>query len=247
MARSQAHDAVGGDEGHERKADGVRSRVRTELTNEILTVAKHHLATQGPTGVALRAIARDVGMVSSAIYRYFPSRDDLLTALIVDAYEDLADAIESGERKPRRSDLRARWFGAGRALRQWAIDHPHEFSLIYGTPIPGYQAPEATIAPVLRASDVMVGILRDGLSTGAIDAKCVTLTAASSRALAPMRGTYPDMPAELLARGFSAWINLIGLVSFELFGHMNNVVENTGVFFEHELSRLAGDMLGQPS
>lgn len=225
------------------KAEGVRSRVRTELTLEILAAAKHHLATQGASGLSLRAVARDVGMVSSAVYRYFPSRDDLLTALIVDAYEDLADAIEHGERKAKRADLRARWFAAGRALRHWAVGHPHEYGLIYGTPIPGYRAPEATIAPVLRATNVMVEILRDGISSGTIASPHGSLGSADRRAIAPIRETFPDTPPEMLARGFGAWVNLIGLVSFELFGHMNNVIDSPSTFFDHELGRLADDLL----
>ena len=228
------------------KATGVRSRVRTELTREILATAKHHLATQGAAGLSLRAVARDVGMVSSAIYRYFPSRDDLLTALIVAAYDDLADALEAGEAKAKRADIRGRWVAAGRALRQWAIDFPHEWGLIYGTPIPGYIAPPDTISPVLRATTVLVGILRDGLADGSISRVRAPLAASARRATAPLRSTFPDVSPEHLVRGFSAWVSLIGLISFELFGHMNNVIDAPGVLFDHELSRLADDLLISP-
>ena len=214
------------------------------MTKEILAVAKHQLATQGPSGVALRAVAREVGMVSSAIYRYFPSRDDLLTALIVEAYEDLADAIEEGERKQKRADLRGRWIAAGRAVRQWGIDHPHQYGLIYGTPIPDYRAPEATIAPVIRATGVMVAILADGLATNALETVPHPLSTAAKRSMSAVRKTYPDIPPEVLASGLSAWIHLLGLVSFELFGHMNNVIESPAAFYDNELHRLADLMLG---
>lgn len=224
-------------------ATGVRSRVRDELTKEILSTAKRHLATEGAAALSLRAVAREVGMVSSAVYRYFPSRDDLLTALIVSAYEDLADALEVGERKAKRTDIRGRWVAAGRALRQWAIDCPHEWGLIYGTPIPGYVAPLDTVTPVLRATGVLVGILRDGLSDGAISSRYPPLSTQAKRATTQLRSTFPDVSPQHLLKGFSAWVSLIGLISFELFGHMNNVIDGPAAFFDHELERLADELL----
>jgi len=78
-------------------APGVRARVRAELTREIAEVARQHLASDGAAGLSLRAVARELGMASSAVYRYFPSRDDLLTALIVDAYDALGEAAETAD------------------------------------------------------------------------------------------------------------------------------------------------------
>jgi AcrR family transcriptional regulator len=218
--------------------DGLRSRVRQELVGEILSIAKHHLATHGSSGLSLRAIARDLGMVSSAIYRYFPSRDDLITALILDAFENLADAVEAGEAKPKRNDLRARWIGAARALRRWAVDNRHEYALIYGTPIPGYIAPQETIAPVLRATKCLVDILRDGVANGEFMSKPRALNAASRKALDPVLQRFPDIPADVLASGLAAWMALFGMIGFELFGHLNNVIDSPEVFFEHEVVRL---------
>src|SRR5947208_3060834 len=102
----------------------ARARVRAELTNEILDAARRHLAAHGAASLSLRAVAREVGMVSSAVYRYFPSRDDLLTALIVDAYNGLGAAVEQAERRaPRRRHFR-RWMTITRTVREWAIAHP---------------------------------------------------------------------------------------------------------------------------
>lgn len=89
----------------------------------------------------MRAVAREVGMVSSAVYRYFPTREALLTAMILESYEGLAAALEAV--RARRPDLR--WAALGRALRSWATERPHEFQLIYGTPVPGYVAPPETV------------------------------------------------------------------------------------------------------
>src|SRR5580693_9793844 len=87
----------------------ARERARAELTREIKEGARRQLAATGADGISLRAVARELGMASSAVYRYFPSRDDLLTALIIDAYDALGAAVESADSGQPRSDLRGRW------------------------------------------------------------------------------------------------------------------------------------------
>src|SRR5438105_15527402 len=104
----------------------ARDRARAELTEEIKAVARRHLAEVGPAALSLRAIAREVGMVSSAVYRYFPSRDDLLTALIVEAYDELGDRVEAAE-AVAGDDLAARFRAVCRAIHDWARANPHEY------------------------------------------------------------------------------------------------------------------------
>src|SRR5262245_424878 len=116
------------------RAATLRARVRAEMTEEIKQSARQQLAADG-ANLSLRAIARDLGMVSSALYRYFASRDDLLTALIIDAYNALGEATEQGEARVPREDLAGRWLAAGHAIRDWAVAHPHEYALIYGSPV----------------------------------------------------------------------------------------------------------------
>src|SRR3954469_6706262 len=124
---------------------GVRAKARAELTDTIKATARRHLAEEGAAALSLRAVARDVGMVSSAVYRYFPSRDDLLTALIVDAYDAVGAALEQADAAHPRADHLGRWLAIAGALRVWALANPQEYALIYGSPIPGYQAPADTI------------------------------------------------------------------------------------------------------
>src|SRR5947207_12190330 len=112
-------------------AASVRARVRAEMTEEIKAAARRHLAVDG-AALSLRAVARELGMVSSAIYRYFSSRDDLLTALIIDAYDDLGAAAERAAARAPAGDVRARWAVVCRAIRAWARAHPHEYALVYG-------------------------------------------------------------------------------------------------------------------
>src|SRR5437763_14787610 len=107
-------------------AGSIRARVRAELVDEIKAVARRHLATDG-ANLSLRAVARDMGMVSSALYRYFAGRDDLLTALIIDAYNALGDAAEAGDAAVAdRGDLRGRWLGICHSVRRWALANPAE-------------------------------------------------------------------------------------------------------------------------
>ena len=137
------------------RAATPRERVRAELSREIKEEARRQLAASGADGLSLRAVAKELGMVSSALYRYYPSRDDLLTVLIIDAYDALGAAAE-GAIAPgqaaagRAAPARDRWLAACHAIRDWARANPHEYALIYGSPVPGYRAPEATIGPAAR-------------------------------------------------------------------------------------------------
>src|SRR5580693_5245314 len=145
----------------------ARERARAELTREIKDEARRQLATAGADGLSLRAVARSLGMVSSALYRYFPSRDDLLTALITDAYNSMGAAVEQAIADVDAGSgggARGQWTGACRRVRGWAREHPHEYALIYGSPVPGYRAPETTIGPAARVPLAFVGILAGAAS-----------------------------------------------------------------------------------
>jgi AcrR family transcriptional regulator len=139
----------------------ARERVRAELIREITEIARRQLATNGAAGLSLRAVAREMGMVSSAIYRYFPSRDDLLTTLIIDGYNAVGAAVEQAEAACPRQDYAGRWLAACRAVRSWALAHPNEYALVYGSPVPGYEAPDATIEPASRAAAVFGKVISD--------------------------------------------------------------------------------------
>ncbi len=145
----------------------ARERVQAELTREITETAQRHLAAKGAAQLSLRAVAEEMGMVSSAIYRYFPSKDDLLTALIIDGYNAVGAAVEKAEAACPGEDYAGRWLAACRAVRSWALAHPHEYALVYGSPVPGYQAPEQTIEPASRAAAAFGKIIGDACRAGA--------------------------------------------------------------------------------
>lgn len=224
----------------------IRARVRAEMIEEIKAIARRHLAADG-ANLSLRAVARDMGMVSSALYRYFANRDDLLTALIVDAYNSIGDAVEAADaRVTNRDNLRGRWLAATHAVRGWALANPAEYALIFGSPVPGYAAPQLTADAAVRVPTTLVRIIADGAGSGRLPTSRhgPRLPPAVREDLARIRDTtFPGLPEALLARGVVAWIHLFGAVSFELFGHLNNVIEAREEFFEHQM-RLMADLIG---
>src|SRR3954463_7026092 len=141
-------------------AASIRARVRAEMTEEIKTVARRHLAADG-ANLSLRAVARDLGMASSAVYRYFASRGELLTALIIAAYAAMGAPAEQAEAAVDRTDVLGRWLTTCHAVRDWALANPHEYALIYGSPVPGYRAPQATIDSAVRVPVLIGALLRD--------------------------------------------------------------------------------------
>ncbi|WP_433056475.1 TetR/AcrR family transcriptional regulator [Dactylosporangium sp. CS-033363] len=218
------------------KANSIRARVRAEMTDEIKEIARRHLATDG-ANLSLRAVARDLGMVSSAIYRYFPSRDDLLTALILDAYNDLGGSAEKAVASVPPEAPATRWLALAGAVRDWALARPHEYALIYGSPVPGYQAPEDTVAAGTRAVTVAGAILQGALMTGTLDLNDDPLPPPSSVAdLERVQAVIaPDVPLNVLARGLSAWVALFGSVTFEIFGQLRNTINTPAEFFDHQM------------
>jgi AcrR family transcriptional regulator len=222
----------------------ARARVRAELTSEILSVARRHLAEGGAANLSLRAVARDLGMVSSALYRYFPSRDDLLTALIVDAYGAVADVGEAADRACKRTDLLGRWLAVCKAVRTWALANPHEYALIYGTPVPGYVAPEATIEPVVRFSTVLLGILVEAHAVDRLTQSATPVSKSIVRSIESLRVQVPaELPDVAVINGVIGWTHLFGAVSSELFGHRHNVIDNHEVFFDFEMRQVAALIL----
>jgi AcrR family transcriptional regulator len=241
------------------RAQGVRAQAREQMRTAILETARAHLAEHGAVGLSLRAVARDVGMVSSAVYRYFPSRDALLTALIIEAYDSLGSAVERAEARVPRDDLAGRWSAVAVATRGWARANPHQYALVYGSPVPGYAAPQDTVGPATRVARLLADLLIDiaadpstspdtsgpggsGQSgTGQGGTGQGGSPATVDEAVQPVaRYTGGNVPTDLLVRGVMAWTYLFGAVSFELFGQRHQVIEESRAddFFAEESRRL---------
>ncbi|MEO9324593.1 TetR/AcrR family transcriptional regulator [Nocardioides sp. C4-1] len=222
----------------------ARATARAELTRAILDNAAAQLAEIGPAALSVRAIARDLGMASSAVYRYFPSRDALLTALIVEAYDDLGEAIEAADAAVRRrSDLRGRLRAMAQALRTWAIEHPHQYALTYGSPVPGYAAPTDTVVPATRSAFALLRLFSDAQRAGRRPLGPERVFAAEKAALSPvMAYVDPPLSPAYAVRGVAVWSALFGHVSLELFGHMHNGVLDYETHFATLVDLYANDL-----
>ena len=222
------------------QAVSIRAMNRERITAAILESAREQIAQNGASALSVRAITRELGMASSAIYRYFPSRDDLLTKLIIDSYDSLGAAVEEAESRIPREDLTGRFRAICRSTRRWALQNQHEYFLIYGTPVPGYQAPQDTIAPATRVATLMITVLVQGAAGQNASGRMPDATPELQRALSPMRPSVPDVvPDAEMARGLSVFSALFGAVSFELGGQLHNVIREAetsrSAYFEFQI------------
>ncbi|GLY86626.1 TetR/AcrR family transcriptional regulator [Actinoallomurus iriomotensis] len=222
----------------------ARERARSALVDDIKAEAFRQLSEHGSTGLTIRAIARELGMVPSALYRYFPSREQLLTAMIIDSYSALADHLDAAAATQELH--RDRWLAVCHGVRDWAFARPHQYALLYGTAVPGYQAPQDTIAPAVRIPLLLLGIACDAWRAGQLtqpaDEPWSDEVAANATTLARATG-FLDVPPSMLMRAVSAYTQLFGAVSMELFGHLNSAFDNDTVFFNHSITLLA-DLVG---
>ncbi|GAA4200188.1 TetR/AcrR family transcriptional regulator [Streptosporangium oxazolinicum] len=226
----------------------ARERVRAELTREIADVARGQLAVHGASGLSLRAVAREMGMASSAIYRYFPSRDDLLTALIIDGYDAVGEAVENAEAAVPREDHAGRWMAVCHAVRDWALAHPHEYALLYGSPVPGYRAPQDTVPAAVRDTVVYSRIVSDAHHAGALNppGPHPPVPPSFRDDATRVRELMPDVPDDVIVRSLIAWTGLFGWISFELFGQFDNVILDRAPIFDHAMRHQAR-ALGLPA
>jgi len=211
---------------------------------DILRIGREHLATHGAAALSLRAVARDLGVVSSAVYRYVSSRDELLTLLVVDAYDELGDAVDRAVDAVDPADHRDRFLTLGRAVRTWALAEPARYGLLYGSPVPGYVAPaERTTPPGTRVILRLARLLDDAHAAGALHddlpplPELEQLTEPLGRIRSEFELTAPD---SVIARGIWAWSALFGAVGFEVFGQYGaDTFPDPAIVFEHHLGLLA--------
>jgi AcrR family transcriptional regulator len=220
---------------------GLRARVRAELIQEIKDEARRQLAEEGASSLSLRAIARHLDMVSSGIYRYFKSRDQLLTVLIVDAYEALGASVEAADGRCKRADFAGRWSACCHAVRDWALAHPHEYALIYGSPVPGYHAPEETILPASRVALALVAIIHDAAAAGELHRPFVAemvprfSKSAAAEAVRLREFGFQGVPEDAIMRSLAAWTHLFGALNFEVFGRIAEIVEDLDAVFDQSV------------
>ena len=215
-----------------------RERLRAETIEDIKASALDQIARKG--SLSLRGVARDIGMSPAGLYRYYDGRDDLLTDLITDAYTDLAVAVESavaGDDRPSSE----RFADGVRAYRAWALAEPNRFLLIFGTPIPGYEAPEGgpTVQANRRMGQAFFALAAAGIADGSIDPAAGRLPTPGAEAAAREMPDGFGVPPEMIGLLLGTWSHWHGLVSLEVTHQLDWVYpDGADAFFEAELARM---------
>jgi AcrR family transcriptional regulator len=226
-----------------------RERLREEMLRQIQDIAGRHLAEQGPAALSLRAIAREIGVTPGALYGYYASRDELLTVLVTNAITTLAESMERA-RDDSPADPAARLTAVGWAYRDWALRHRADFRLVFGDPIPNYQAPPngQTVVAARRAGDVLLGIVADALRHGGALPKlprdeAVTYQGPFGQWLAH---AHTDLTQAGVAFHLRAMARLHGLISMEVYGQLSPLVTDAAPLYRAELRLLVAE-LGLPT
>jgi AcrR family transcriptional regulator len=207
-------------------SESPRERYRAQVRAEIKRHAWEQIAAAGVPALSLNAIAKQVGMSGPALYRYFASRDELITALIRDAYRSLADTVRAAR------DSGAGLAGLAGVIRDWARSDPQRYFLVYGTPVPGYHAPADTTA---ISSEVMA-VLIEACDAAAGD-EPPTPFDAHLEDHREWAGGHPAA-ATALHRALSFWTRLHGVLSLELAGHFAGMEFDPGLLIAEELAAL---------
>lgn len=215
-----------------------RERQHAALRDEIKAMARAHMARDGAAALSLRAVASDLGLSSAAIYYYFPNRDELITALIVDAFRSLGAALRAADRPD--ADIADRLELVMLAYRDWAVSRPAEYALIFGTPIPGYVGPAEITSPEARSAFAAIGELfvvayaEGRLRTSPTPAPAV-IAAHVERWLAE---TGQQIPLPVLMATLRVWAVGHGLVGLELDHQTQPIIGDSGALFAYEVREL---------
>jgi AcrR family transcriptional regulator len=223
------------------KSGTPRAVARNAQIEAIKGVARRLLAEKGVSGLSLREVAREMDLVSSALYRYFATRDELLTALIVDAYDELGSSCEIADAGQRHDDYYGRWTASAKAIRSWAKAQPHEYTLIFGTPILGYEAPPETVKSAARVAHVLGTIFHDARESGKAVKPLVDGIGDVNDFLEveTLSSVMPGVSTDDYVRALMAWTQIFGFISFEMFGHYEGSVKNADMMFDRVLYELA--------
>lgn len=226
--------------------ESQREMQREATIAAIKAAAREQMARTGSAAISLREVARDVGVTAPALYRYFANRDDLITDLLVDAFNGIGDAMAAADSAPPRDDYAGRLIAVMTAYRQWALDHSTDFQLMYGNPIPGYDAPrEITVPAASRAYQVVVGILGEAHAAGVLQPplsadELPAPVADNLRALAELDGY--SVPILVLYIGAVGFTRIHGMINLELLNDTQALVGDTEAFYRFEITRLCAEM-----
>ncbi|MEU9122431.1 TetR-like C-terminal domain-containing protein [Streptomyces sp. NPDC048506] len=211
------------------------------LTVDLKATARQLLGKLGAQGLTLDAVAAGSGLAVAEVEAVFPHRDDLLTALVIDAYNTSGAAMEQADQAAGDAggSAGARLLAVTRALRQWSFANPAEFTLIYGSPVPDYHAPQDTVPPASRTPAVLAGIVRAALEGGELTPPRRTVPGPPLLLPAAVEafGGLPEAPfSDIIERGIVLWSNLIGLLVFQVFSRTHDSVRDESAFFDFAIA-----------
>jgi AcrR family transcriptional regulator len=216
-----------------------RERLRAQTCEEAKAAALRQIAAAGPQSLSLNAIAKELGMSGPALYRYFAGRDDLLTELVSDGYNDLADEIEAASEACAHAEPADRIRSLARAYREWALAQPHRYLLLFGTPVPGYEAPAHTVAAATRTLSAFL----EPIAALAPGSRAPALEEQFAAGLADRNPEHP-WSGPVLRLGVSGWTRMHGVVSLEVEGHFAPMGFDPGLLFEAEVESLIAEATG---
>jgi AcrR family transcriptional regulator len=211
-----------------------------DLHTAIKETAWKQIGESGAAALGLRAIARELKITAPSIYNYYPSRDDLVTALIVDAYNSLAEAQEDSVKNLAEDDLSGRLSALGIAYRQWAITYPQRYQLIFGTPIPHYHAPDdLTLPAATRALAPLIKAIQDLSSAGNLRTeRLASMTAKLKSMLEAWQKIEGGSDLEVLYLALVIWSRVHGLVMMEIGHHIPPFFDNPAELFNREINNI---------
>jgi AcrR family transcriptional regulator len=215
---------------------GIRDRFRAQVRDEVKQVALRQLAEGGPQALSINAIAKELGVSGPALYRYFDSRDELLTELAADAYHDLAAALASATRRTRDLPAPERLRALAAAYRTWANTEPHRYRLLFTAPVPGYDAQsERLVTASQEAMNVLLDVLTE-LEPDTATGEPSTLDGQLDRWARNRQLT--DTSAALALRAVITWARLHGLVSLEIEGNFASMGIDPELLFDTEVAAI---------
>ena len=223
------------------------SEQHVNLEEAIKETAWRQIAETGASAMSLRAIARELGITAPAIYNYFPRRDDLVTALIVDAFTSLGESQKDSIIDLPKDDLAARLSTLGLAYRNWAVTYPQRYQLIFGTPIPGYEAPADITVPAAAWSLVpLIETIQAIFVAGRLR---VERSAGMTPELKSMLGAWSQFTGginvEVLYTALVIWSRVHGLVSMEIGKQMPSFITDPGEIYQREIKIITSHFIGE--
>lgn len=217
-----------------------REKVRENTREEIKEIARQHMTTNGAATLSLNAIAREMEMSTPALYRYFPSRDDLITALVTDAQRGLADSLLEAVSAYPEEDVGNRLYIACLQYRRWAIANPLEYQLIFGNPIPEYVCPpEVIIATGVTVFGIFLQLIQTAYEQGVLRPQPHMVAVPSGLEIgirSQVDGNLYDPAVAYI--GIEGWAKMHGLIMLEMLHHFTEIINEPALYYQNEIKAM---------